>query len=168
MATTIKLNHVINCDADRFWEVFFDRAYNDELYKVALGFPEFSILEQKETPTGIYRKAAGQPKMNAPGPVAKLLGSNFKYVEEGNFDRAAGVWKWKLTPSTLADKIRNEGSVRLEPGGEGKVRRIADLVVEAKVFGVGGMLEGTAEKSLRDGWEKSAVFLNEWLAKHPK
>lgn len=164
----LKLTHVINCDADRFWEVFLNKDFNEALYRQALGFPEWSILDQKETPTGATRKCQGQPNMNMPGPVAKLLGSGFKYVEDGSLDRATNTWTFKMTPSTLADKIKNQGTVRIESVGDGKVKRIADLVVEAKIFGIGGMVESTAEKSLRDGWDKSAVFFNDWLAKHPK
>jgi hypothetical protein len=159
------LKHEINCDEATFWKVFVDNEFNTTLYRNVLEFPEFEITEQRESDTEITRKAKGKPKMNMPGPVAKLLGSSFGYVEEGRFDKATKVWKFKVIPSTLADKMRNEGSVRLEPAGEGKVRRVVELIIEAKIFGVGGMLESTAEKSMKDGWEKSAVYMNDWLAK---
>jgi len=81
-------------------------------------------------------------------------------------DKKTKVWKWKLTPSTLADKVRQEGSLRIEPAGEGKVKRTVELFIEAKVFGIGGMLESTTEKQLRDGWNDSAVFMNKWVAEH--
>jgi hypothetical protein len=165
---TFKLTHEINCGTDTFWEIFFDRAFNEALYREKLEFPEYSILEQNETDTQITRKAAGQPKLsNMPGPVAKILGSGFKYTENGSFDKAKKVWTWKMTPSTLADKLRQEGTCKVEPiGDDGKrVRRVVEIVNEAKIFGVGGIIEGFAEKSLRDGWDKSAVFLNEWIAK---
>ena len=57
---------------------------------------------------------------------------------------------------------------RIEKIGDDKVRRIVELVIEAKVFGIGGMLESTTEKQLRDGWDDSAVFMNKWLAEHKK
>ena len=80
--TTTKMSHEINCDEDTFWKLFLDKEFNEKLYRDGLGFPEFSVLEQRETDTQILRKAAGQPKMNMPGPVAKLLGNNFRYVED--------------------------------------------------------------------------------------
>ena len=52
---------------------------------------------------------------------------------------------------------------RVEPAGEGKCRRIADISMEAKVFGVGGMLESTTEKNMRQGYDASARFMNQWI-----
>lgn len=158
------VTHEINCNVDTFWRLFLDKTFNETLYKEALGFPEFTILEQRETDTEIFRKATGQPKMDVPGPVAKVLGSKFSYTEEGKLNKATRIWTFKLTPSAMPDKIRNEGVVRAEPIGDNKVRRIAEIVVEAKVFGIGGLIESSAEKQLRDGWDRSAVFTNKWIA----
>jgi hypothetical protein len=160
------ISHVINCDEETFWKTFFDKGFNDELYLKSLGFPEFKVIEQRDSDAEIYRKVTGQPKMDMPGPVAKLMGSNFRYTEEGRYNKATKLWSWKMTPSALADKLRNEGTMRIEKVGDDKVRRIADLVIEAKVFGLGGLIESSAEKQLRDGWDKSAVFMNKYLETH--
>ncbi len=158
------VTHEINCSADHFWKLFFDPEFNTRLYREALGFPKYEVLKHEETDAQITHKVMGQPKMNMPGPVAKLLGSNFVYTEEGTFDRATKIWRWKMTPSALADKMRNEGTLRIEPIGDQKVRRIADIIIEAKIFGIGGMIESSAEKQLREGWEDSAKFMNKYLA----
>jgi hypothetical protein len=157
------VTHEIRCNVETFWETFFDKSFNEKLYLEGLGFPAYKTLEQNETETQITRKVHGQPKMNVPGPVAKLFGANFSYVEEGSFNKATKVWRWKLTPSALADKMRQEGSVRVEAIGDDRVRRIADLEIEAKIFGVGGLIESSAEKQLREGWDASAVFMNKYL-----
>lgn len=161
------VTHEIHCNAERFWKVFLDKEFNNELFKNYLGFPAFQIVEQTESDTEIVRKITGQPKMDMPGPIAKLLGSNFGYREEGMLNKKAGLWRWKMIPSTLADKLRNEGTMRVEPVGDSKVRRIAEITIEAKIFGVGGLLESTSEKQLREGWDRSAQFMNDWLKKHP-
>jgi len=163
---TFKVTHEIQCNAETFWKTFFDKDFNLKLYKEGLGFPEFSIVDQRETDTELVRKVTGSPKMEVPAPVAKLLGSNFRYTEEGKFDKSTKIWRWKLIPSAMPDKLRNEGSMRIEPIGETKIRRIAELVLEAKVFGVGGLIESSSEKQLREGWDKSAVFMNNWLKTH--
>lgn len=160
------VTHEIQCNAETFWKTFFDKDFNLKLYKEGLGFPEFTIVDQRETDTELVRKVTGSPKMEVPGPVAKLLGSNFRYTEEGRFNKATKVWSWKLIPSTMADKLRNEGSLRIEAIGDTKIRRSAELIVEAKVFGVGGLIESSSEKQLREGWDKSAVFMNDWLKTH--
>lgn len=161
------VTHEINCNVETFWKVFFDKDFNTKLYLEHLGFPEFKVLDQQETDNDLVRKVVGMPKMDVPGPVAKLLGSNFRYTEEGKFDKKSGVWRWKMIPSVQADKLRNEGTLRIEPIGDAKVRRIAEIVIEAKIFGVGGLIESSSEKQLRDGWDKSAVYMNQWLKNNP-
>jgi hypothetical protein len=158
------MTHEINCNAETFWKVFFDKTFNETLHKQELGFPEFVVLEQRETDAEIVRKLRAQPNMNMPAAVTKLLGSGFAYVEEGKLNKATKVWTFKLTPSSMADKIRIEGAVRIEPIGDNKVRQIVDITLEAKVFGLGGLIESSAEKSLRDGWEQNAVYTNQWIA----
>ena len=157
------VTHEISCNAETFWKVFFEKEFNEQLFRQELHFPEFTIVSQVETDKTITRKVAGQPKMDLPGPVAKLLGSNFRFTEEGTLDKASSVWRFKMTPSTMADKLRQEGTMRIEPIGDSKVRRIAELTMEAKVFGIGGLIESTTEKQLREGWDRSAVFMNRYI-----
>lgn len=158
------LTHEIRCNADTFWKTFFDKSFNETLFRQRLGFPEYTIVDQRETETEIVRKVTGTPKMNMPGPVMKLLGSGFGYTEEGRLNKATQVWSWKTIPSTLAEKLRSEGTLRIEPIGDNKVRRITEIVIEAKVFGVGGLIESSTEKQMREGWEQSAVYMNEVVA----
>lgn len=160
------LTHEIRCNADTFWRIFLDQEYNKKLYLEGLGFSAYDILEQRETDALVTRKVKGTPKMNLPGPIAKLVGSNFSYVEDGQLDRASKIWSWKVTPSSLADKVRNGGVLRLEPIDDNRVRRIAEIEIEAKVFGVGGLIESSLEKQLREGWEASVPFMHKWLAAH--
>lgn len=158
---TFTLVHEIATDVDGFWTTFFDRAYNEALYAKGLQFPKYEVLKQEENDKTIVRSVRVTPKLDVPGPIAKMLGDGFAYLEEGTWDRATKIWKWKNSPS---DKLSTEGTIRCEPVGEGKCRRVGDIRIEGKVFGLGGMLESTLEKNLRAGWEKSAVFLNEWAA----
>ena len=163
----ITLTHDINCSVDKFWEVFFDNEFNETLFRKELGFPEYDIVSFEKKDNGeVYRRVKGKPKMDVPKAVAKVLGDSFGYEEEGRFDPASKTWKFEMHPNTLAGKLINKGWVRCEPAGEGKCRRVAELEMEAKIFGVGGLLESTTEKEMRAGWEKSASFMNRWLTEH--
>lgn len=158
------VTHEINCNPTTFWKLFFDRDFNDKLYLEELGYSEFKILEKDETDTQISCKLTTKPKMNLPAPVAKLLSTNYRYMEEGPFDKATQVYRWKRIPSTQPDKIRFEGSIRIEPIGDSKVRRIADITVECKIFGIGGLMESTFEKEMRYEFDQSAAYFNKSLA----
>ena len=158
------VTHEINCNVETFWKTFLDKTFNEKLYLEGLGFPAFKIVDQTETDAKIIRKVAGTPKMEVPPAVAKVLGSNFGYTEDGVFDKTAKVWTWKLTTSAMPDKIKQEGKVTVTAIGDNKVRRTAEIFMEAKVFMIGGLIESSGEKQLREGWDKSAVFMNKYLA----
>lgn len=159
------LRHDLRCSEERFWRLFFDRDFSLEMYR-ALGFPKFEVVEQEETETFIRRVVTGTPKLDVPGPVAKLLGPGFSYREEGRMERSEKAFRFVMkTP--LEGKLRTEGVQRCEPRGESACLRVVELEVEAKVFGLGGMLEAATEKSLRKGWGDSAGFINGWVEKHP-
>ncbi len=151
----------IACDADAFWAIFFDDDYVKKLHREGLGFREIEILERTDT----RRRLRAVPSLDVPEPVARLLGDRFGYVETGSLDRARGEWRWSMAPNALGDKLRTEGTIVVEATGEGRARRRDEVVIEAKVFGVGGLIESSAEKQLRASWEREAAFLNRWIAK---
>lgn len=159
--------HEIDCDQARFWKLFFDKEFSAELFK-HLSFPKWEVVDQKETETTITRTIKAVPKLDMPGPVAKALGPGFGYTEEGTFDKATKKYTFVIKPSALEGKLKNEGSVRAEAIDGGKrTKRIVDVVAEAKVFGIGGMLESVTEKGTKDGWNKGAQYINDWLKKNP-
>ncbi len=164
---TLNLRHEINCSVDHFWKVFFDKEFNSTLFLQELGFPEFEVLKHEESESSIQRTVRGMPKMDMPKPVMKLLGDGFSYEESGTFDRSSGVWKWTMTPARLAGKLRNEGTVTCEAIGDDKCRRIAVIEIEAKIFGVGGLIESSSVKQMTDGWNRSANYMNRWVKDHP-
>ena len=161
----ITLTHEINCSVDRFWEVFFDQEFNQKLFLDHLGFPEYEVIKQETKDDGtVERIIRGRPQMNVPKPVAKALGDKFGYEESGK--KEGDVWKWSMKTNTLTDKLHTKGSVRCEKISDDKCRRVAEIEMEAKVFGIGKLIEQSTEKEMREGWDKSAAFMNKWLAEH--
>lgn len=158
------LTHEFDCTPEVFWsKVNFDKEMNERMYKTALQFPEFTLLELTETDSEIFRRTRSTPKVDLPGPVQKLLGSNFQFTEETRYDKRSGRAVFKGIPSTMADKMKTDGTMRVEALGASRCRRVIEVTVEAKVMMVGGLLESTAEKNMRDSYDKSAVFMNQWI-----
>jgi hypothetical protein len=60
----------------------------------------------------------------------------------------------------LSDSTR---TLRIEPAGPNQCRRTDTWTIEAKVFGLGGLLESTIHKELQGGREKEYAFLTRWL-----
>lgn len=166
--TRFVARHLIHCDEATFWRLFFSREVNARMYAEVLKFPAFSIVEESEDELSLRRKAVGRPRVHAlPEAVQAMLGSSFQYVEDSVFEKASRNWRWTMTPSHMPDRLRNEGVLWIEPAGEGRITRVADGRIEAKIFGIGKLLEGMVEKEIRAGWDESAAFLNAWLAEHP-
>lgn len=164
--TSFTMTHDIDCDVERFWKLFLDADFTAKLY-AHIGFPKWKLVEQRETDAEIVRIVEATPKLDMPGPVMKVLGPGFGYTEEGRFDKKAQKYRFSIKPSVLEGKLKNEGTVRAEPRDGTKTRRIVDVVAEAKVFGVGGMLETMTEKNTREGWAKAATYINDWLKNNP-
>jgi hypothetical protein len=151
----------LDCDPDSFWQMFFDDDYVKKLHRDGLGFREIEVLERTDT----RRRLRAVPSLDVPETVARLLGDRFGYVETGSLDRARGEWRWSMAPNALGDKLRTEGTIVVEAAGDGRARRKDEVIIEAKVFGVGGLIEASAEKQLRASWDREATFLNRWIAK---
>ena len=157
--------HEIICDQDTFWNKFFNEDWNTKVYKEGLGYTEFTILEQRtESNADILRKVRMIPKLELPGPVTKLFGASLTFLEEGKFVKETQVWDSKKIPSTLADKIRWEETIRIESLENNKIRRIIETTLEAKIFGVGGLIESSFERYVTQEADQSASIYNKLLS----
>lgn len=153
---------------ERHWRIFFDDDYERALYAEGLRFPRYELVESKKVGALLHRKIRVVPRLDAPGPVLKLLGSSFGYTEESSFDEQTGLLRCKVVPNVLGDRLGSEFSVRAEPLGADRCRRSVDIAIDARIFGVGSLVEAAFEKSMRDGWRDSAAFMTEWLRRHPE
>lgn len=151
----------LDCDPDTFWKIFFDEDYIRRLHKEGLGFREIEILERSDS----KRRLRAVPSLEVPEAVARLLGHRFGYEEKGTLDKARGEWRWSMAPNALGDKLRTEGTIAVEAAGDGKARRRDEVIIEAKVFGIGGVIKSSAEKQLRISWQREEDFLNRWIAR---
>jgi hypothetical protein len=164
---TFTLRHELQMAPARYWALFFDRDFNAGLYRF-LGFPEWQVLEQKEDGSSISRVVRAVPKMDIPAAVQKVLGPSFAYTEDGRFDRGTQTYRFAMRPSTLEGKLRNEAVMACEPQAQERCVRVVTVTAEAKVFGIGGLLESVIEKNHRATWGKSVEFYDRWAREHPE
>ncbi len=151
----------INCNLETFWNYWFDKGISEKAYLEDVGYIDYTILEQVETDESISRKVVMHPNMSSMlGPLVKLLGSKFSYTEESRFNKTTGALNWKRIPSALMDKLRVEGIVHAEVIDDTRIRCTTEVTLEAKVFGVGGLLESSLEKQMSEEFGKYAAYLN--------
>ena len=160
----VHLVHEIHCSAEAFWKLYFDPEFTTALITQAIKVDDFKILKFTETDREIHRVSTGRPRINAPAAIQKVIGDNFSYTDEVRFDKSTQTLRWQIRLSTFTDKTRNEGVLRVEPLGPDRVRRIADAEVEARIFGMGGIMESGMEKQMHEGWTAGAEFTNRWIA----
>ena len=152
----------IEATVDEYWRTFFSPEFERGIV-TALGFRSYETVEQTDTDTGFNRTTRAVPKIDAPRPVAKLLGSSFGYVEKGTFDHATQTWRTRIIPNTFSGRMFCDAVMRAESTSDGACVRTLEFHVEANILGIGGMMESTFENQLRTGWRDSAAFLNEFL-----
>lgn len=150
------------CSPDTFWRVFLDEEYTRTLYLDALQFKNVTILAKTDT----TRRILVVPKVNLPGPIAKLIGDAFAYEEHGTLDRANNLWSWRMVqPGGKRELVSTRGTTRLVSTGEKSCRRTDDVTAEGKVFGLGGIIESSVEKELHASWAKEWPHLKRWIEK---
>ncbi len=162
----VRIAHEVNCSPEVFWQLYLDPVFTEALVREAIKVDNFKILKFEESPTEVHRITTGQPRISAPAAIQKIIGANFSYTEVLRFDRTQQVAKTSISLSTFGDKVRNDTTLRVEVLGPNRIRRIGDAEIEAKIFGMGGLIESNMEKQMQSGWADGAAFTNRWIAEH--
>jgi hypothetical protein len=151
---------------EAFWrDVFFDRRFLQRLYMEALGCESFEVVaESGDLGSGLTRRLRFTQKIDAPAPVRKLFGETTTMEEDGRFDPQAGVWRYRMIPSKMPDKVSISGTTSLEPDGEHRVTRVAELDFAVSIFGVGGLVEKYMAKQTTESMERQARFTRAYIA----
>jgi len=161
MPKSLTIRQLLDCSESEFWErIFRSEEFNHYLYE-RLGFDY--ELEEWNSETG-YRRAKVWPGQQMPGPVAKVFGERFSYVEEGTFDPVAECYHFRVIPSAIPDRIRVTGTVVVESVSELQCERRVTLEIGADVLGLGRVIEGFLATSTREQYAKNAALVNEYLA----
>jgi len=157
----LTLHQELHCSAERFWELFFDPEFSREMIVDGLGFASCEIDPVLDEGAWRKRTMRVQPKLDVPAAVAKLLGPRLGYTEHGKLDTRTQHWSYDIVLSVLSDRIRMGGKVRIESTGPNRCVRHSDLWVDVRILGVGGLVERAAEHNMRDGWNRSAAWMND-------
>lgn len=160
----LQMDHEYRCGIETFWDkMFFDEEYNRRMFMEGLRYKTFEQLELTDRGDSLLRRVKGCPPSEIPAAIQKVL-ADLSYTEELVWDKATKKARFKNFPASMGSKIRIEGTIWAEPAGEGRVRRKVDMELEAKIFGIGGMIEKIASQAFKENFEKAAHWTNRWLA----
>jgi hypothetical protein len=157
--TTIRTE--LECTVQEYFEkCLFSETYVQKLFVDTLKFPGAKVLELDRSAAVWKRRVRIDPPLvGLPGPVAKIIGDSFSYVEEGSYDPKTQRYSFKVIPSTMTDKTKTTGESWAESSG-GKNILCTRLNVEVKIFMVGGMVEEKILKDFRTSFDTAAPFIN--------
>ncbi|MBV1857451.1 MAG: DUF2505 domain-containing protein [Nannocystaceae bacterium] len=158
------LEHEINCSEVRFWELFLEPDFTRDMIVDGLGFASCEVGALTDSGDTQLRPMQVVPKLVLPAAVAKILGPRLGYSEAGVWHPKEQWWRYDLRLSVLTERISIGGKVTTKPLGEDKCVRVSSHEVNIKIFGIGSLAERAAETNMVDGWNKSAVWMNRWLA----
>jgi hypothetical protein len=162
--TDVRIVHRFDCDETTFWRVFFDEAFNRDMYLKHLQFENWQIIERRETETVISRTVAVTPKVgDLPGAVKSLIGDNLSYREIGTFDKRTRHYQLNVVSSVLSDKLSVRGDTWVEPLSAHQCSRIFEAQVNVKMFGIGSIVEKRLIADLKLSYNAGAVFTAEYL-----
>jgi|GEM_PF-1302734 len=165
MTTHFILQHELDTPVERFWtDIFESEDFNRALYIDHLGYRY--ELDLWDRATG-HRRARVWPTHNVPKALASVLGNTISFVEDGIYDEDAERYDFKVIPSTLAGRIGVSGTVEVEPLSARSCERSVTFEIEARVFGVGHLIESFLETTTREQYDRNALFINEYLATTP-
>ena len=162
------VRHAYAMSPDDFWsKMFFDDAFNAELYEKALNFEKYEIVERIEPGDGqLIRSARIVPRLDMPAPIRRLVGGRVWYFERGRFDPETRSWETLLEVPALGDKLDVRTRMHLQPRANGGSDRVLDVQVRTRIFGIGKLVEGFLERAMRDSYRKAADFTNNWWGEH--
>ena len=159
------IENVLRVRPDVFWQLFFDTAYNEGLYR-ELRFDSYEVLELERRDDGyVRRKLRAVPPLSGPDFLKKQLRGLVYYVEEGHYDPALDLWTFENHTSLKAGTTQVTGTIRLAPHPEGTLQRV-DLDVRVSALGLGGIVERQIEKGTRESYRVAAAYANRYAAEH--
>lgn len=168
MTEKVRIEHVLDCSEDVFWKLFLDEKFNQALFCEYLKFPVWRVASVKDGEKIMERVVEVEPYVaDLPPAIKKVIGDNIRYREEGKLDKEKRRYSVEVVPARMADKIFVKGQQTSQALGPDSCKRIFELEVTVKIFGVGGMVEKRIIADLQRSYDLSAKFTNRYIKENP-
>jgi hypothetical protein len=151
--------HRIQKSADELWRVLHTAEFEAHLGR-AIGLSQYRELERNEDEGEICRKIRVVPTV--PAAFSSLLRDaraeeSVSYIERQWRDKRNMEVRWEMEPSILADRVRIDGVILIEPINARTCLRILDGSVEVGIVGLARVIEQAVVSSAVDAYDKSAI-----------
>lgn len=159
-----RLAHEFDVSPEKFWSVFFIKAYNEELYK-QLHFHHYELLEFEEHEQGRSMKRVQklEPGSSLPSWASSLIPS-MAYTEYNLYNKQKSNMEVNLESALLKDRFWFQGIYQVSPLPNQRCFR--DFVGEVKISVplLGGKLEKLVIEQLQAAEPTVIQVTKKWLA----
>jgi len=149
--------------AEVFWELVHAAPYEARVAE-ALGLERYETVERSEDADAVYRRIAVAGTLSA-GLAATLrrLGVEpaARYEEEQWRSKRERAVRFRIHPPVLAERVRVEGDVRVEPLAAGRCRRTLDAEVRVRIPVLGGRLERAVADAAERAYARATLVAEE-------
>jgi hypothetical protein len=151
----------------RYWETFFDDAYNRALFeRLEVGY-ELLELDRRGSGDGleIHRRMRLVPRRALPKLMRRFVGDALAYDEVDHYRARDNSMDVSTTPTVMADKVSTRGRYYLEAVGEGRIRRVWDADCTVSIPLAGSAIEELVIADVRRTYAAATEFTRAWLAR---
>jgi hypothetical protein len=163
MGTHFSIAHEFDCDAATYWEIFWDPAFNADLYPKLRC--ERTLLDQRDEDDTRVREQEVRPERELPSVLRKFMSGALKYVEHGVFKKPAGPLEVNIKVPALGSRFEMHATYTVTDVAPGRCRRTFEGECMVKVPLVGGTAEKAIVSNLRETYDSAAKVHREWIAR---
>lgn len=157
-----RFEHEFDVPPDRLWKLFFDEAFNRELYR-ALDITTREVLELHDDGRTVRRVQRLTPRRRVPAFVQKLVPDQ-TYVQCDTYHRGQNRMDTRIEPRFLPGKCDIQGVYTVTPVGEARCRRVFEGDAAIAVPVLGGQLEKILVGQMRHGYDVGSKATNDYIA----
>lgn len=158
----VSTSEVYRCPVEKYLEEYFNPEGRHRRV-VGAGGVSFSATEvRREAPEWTMRAELVE-KLNAPAAIRKIFGETNRFEEESRWPVGGEVIQVVVRPDRMRDKLSIQMLYRLEGLPDGSCRVTLEMDIQARIFGIGGLVEKMAAKEMPHAFSKDAAFFNAHL-----
>jgi len=161
--THFAFTHEFETDADRYWNVFFDEAYNRELC-ARLDIKHRDVLVRYEDDAIIHYEHRVMPRRQLPFVVRQIVRGELGFVEKATFYKAKSYMDVTIEPTLFKDRTDVRATYSVVTIAPGRVQRTYEGDVNIDMPMLGHTIEAALLADARRAFDIAAVVTQEWLA----
>ena len=164
MATPFSIVHEFDCDAQAYWTLFWDPAFNDAQFERMQCSRTVTLL--RDDGTTIVRDQEVTPERDLPFVLKSALGgASLRYHEHGVFEKPSGPMRIEISVPALGARFSLQGFYSVGALAQNRCRREFAGECAIRIPLLGGMAEQIVVGNMRESYEKGAETVRDWLEK---